>query len=74
MRVFAKDSFRTTRIKKGFTIVSLGKEIGLSKQMIGQIERKVNGVGPEKAKQIIDAFGVEFDDVFELVERVGNDE
>jgi DNA-binding XRE family transcriptional regulator len=71
MKVFAKKCFREIRIKKGFTTVSLGNAIGTTKQMVGQFEKRLNGVGPDKAKKIIDVLEVEFDDVFELVEREG---
>jgi DNA-binding XRE family transcriptional regulator len=70
LKVFAKNNFRTTRIKKGFSAVTLAEKIGTTKQAIGQIERRVHGCGPQKAKLITEVLGVEFDDVFELVERV----
>jgi transcriptional regulator with XRE-family HTH domain len=71
MRVVAKDIFREIRIKKGFTIVSLAAAVGTTKQTIGQIERGINGVGPENAKKIAEVLEVEFDEVFDLVKREG---
>ncbi|AHJ88641.1 hypothetical protein GBK2_43 [Geobacillus phage GBK2] len=69
MKVYAKENFREIRIKKGFTTASLGRAVGLTKQAIGQIERRENGVSPENCLKIAEALGVDFDDVFELVER-----
>jgi transcriptional regulator with XRE-family HTH domain len=69
MKVFAKENFREIRIKKGFSIVLLAEVVGMTKQAIGQIERRLNGVSPEKSQEILKTLGVEFDDVFELVDR-----
>jgi DNA-binding XRE family transcriptional regulator len=68
VKVYAKETLRAARIKQGHTIVSLAKAIGTTKQTIGQVERRVNGIGPDKAKQITIALGVKFDDIFELVD------
>lgn len=69
MKVLAKESFREIRIKKGFSIVLLAEVVGMTKQAIGQIERRLNGVSPEKSQEILKTLGVEFDEVFELVDR-----
>ena len=69
MKVIAKNTFRETRIKSGFSTVTLAEKIGTSKQNVGQIERRVNGIAPDKAKIVTELFGVNFDDIFELVER-----
>jgi transcriptional regulator with XRE-family HTH domain len=69
MKVFAKENFREIRIRKGFSIVLLAEIVGMTKQAIGQIERRLNGVSPEKSQEILKALGVEFDEVFELVDR-----
>jgi transcriptional regulator with XRE-family HTH domain len=69
LKIYAKEGFRAIRIKKGFTIVSLSDAIGTTKQTIGQVERRVNGIGPEKAAKIANVLGVGFDEIFELVER-----
>ena len=73
MKVFAKENFKTTRIKSGFSLSGLADTLEMSKQALGQIERRSNGVAPENARRIVELFGVEFDDVFELIERVGSD-
>lgn len=73
MKVIAKNTFREIRIKSGFSTVTLAEKIGTSKQNVGQIERRVNGIAAEKAKMVTELFGVSFDDIFELVERVGSD-
>jgi transcriptional regulator with XRE-family HTH domain len=69
LKIYAKMNFREVRIKKGFTIVSLSEAIGVTKQTIGQVERRVNGIGPKKATEIANILGVSFDEIFELVER-----
>jgi len=73
VKVIAKNTFREIRIKSGFSTVTLAEKIGTSKQNVGQIERRVNGIAAEKAKMVTELFGVSFDDIFELVERVGSD-
>jgi len=69
MKVYAKKNFKETRIKKGFNTVGLSKEINLTKQMIAQVERRANGISPEKAVLIATVLNVGFDEIFELVER-----
>jgi DNA-binding XRE family transcriptional regulator len=69
VKVIAKNTFREIRIKSGFSTVTLAEKIGTSKQNVGQIERRVNGIAPDKAKVVTELFGVSFDDIFELVER-----
>jgi DNA-binding XRE family transcriptional regulator len=71
VKVFANNKFRTTRIKSGFSIAKLAAAINISKQGLSQIERRCNGITPENARLIVDILGVQFDDIFELVERVG---
>lgn len=69
MKIYANGQFKIMRIKRGFTVVALAKAVGLTKQAIGQIERRANGVSPEKSVEILRVLGLDFDDVFELVER-----
>lgn len=69
MKVFAKENFKEMRIKKGFSIVSLAEIVGMTKQAIGQIERRSNGVSPEKSQEILKVLELDFDDIFELVDR-----
>ena len=73
MKVFANKNFKTTRIKSGFSLSGLAEATEITKQAMGQIERRCNGVSPENAHRIVRLLGVEFDDVFELIERVGAD-
>lgn len=69
MKIIAKDDFRAIRLKKGFTIVGLSEAVGTTKQTIGQVERQINGIGPEKAAKIAEVLGVGFDEIFQLIER-----
>lgn len=69
MKVFAKENFKSIRIKNGFSLVDLSRESGLTKQAIGQIERRSNGVSPKSAKVLTGLLNVDFDEIFELVER-----
>lgn len=68
MRIFVNDNFKPTRIKNGFSIIGLSKEIGITKQSLGQIERRVNGISPGNSKKILELFKVEFDDIFTIVD------
>lgn len=67
MKVMAKSNLRITRIKKGFSTVTLAEKVGLSKQAIGQLERGNNGISPENAQRILEVLDVSFDDVFVIV-------
>jgi transcriptional regulator with XRE-family HTH domain len=69
MKIYANDNFKVVRMMNGFSIVDLADKVGVSKQMLGQVERRINGISPAKAKSIIEALGVEFKEVFEFVER-----
>lgn len=66
MKVMAKKSLRITRIKAGFTLEMLADKAGMTRQAISQVERKINGIMPDKAIVICNALQVEFDQVFEL--------
>ena len=54
----AKSNLRITRIKKGFSIVTLAEKVGVSKQAIGQLERGNNGISPENAQRILEVLDV----------------
>lgn len=69
MKIKAKNNLRKCRIIKGFTQVELAEKVELTPQMIGQLENGISGVNPSNAKKIVKVLNVEFDDVFELVER-----
>lgn len=69
MKIYAKKGFREKRLLRGHTLVSLGLAADASKQTMGQVERRVNGIGPEKAKKVAQALHVEFEEIFEFVER-----
>lgn len=69
MRIFVKPNLKATRLKKGYSLSTFAEAVGLTKQMIAQIERRANGISPEKSQEVLKVLGVEFDDVFELVER-----
>lgn len=71
MKIYATDNFRKTRIKKGFSLVALAEKAELSKQAIGQVERRANGISPAKAIKVIELLQTDFDNIFELVERDG---
>lgn len=72
MKIFAKADFRVVRIKNGFTMAKLARMLGVSRTAMGLFERRKNGISPEKSRMLLDILGVEFDDVFELVERGGD--
>lgn len=69
VKVYARPSFRELRIKKGFSIIMLAHKLNISRQMIAQVERRANGISPDKAKKICELLEVEFDEIFQLVER-----
>lgn len=69
MRVFAKENFKEVRMKKGYGLVKLSELIGISKQGLAQVENRTNGISPERARLVLDILEVEFDEIFELVER-----
>lgn len=69
MKIYAKDTFRLSRLKGGYTIKDIAEAVGVTKQMIGQIERRENGIGPANAKKLTEVLNVEFEEIFEFVER-----
>lgn len=68
MKIYAKKNFKEIRMKKGYSIVGLAEKTEISKQALGQIERRINGISPENSQKIISTLNTEFDSIFELVE------
>lgn len=56
------------RIKQGMSQVELAKVVGVSKQSINGVERGRTNPAPLLAKNIAEALGISFDDIFSLVE------
>lgn len=59
----------TERIKKGMSISALSMASGLSVSSIWKIENEFSRPSPSSAKKICNALGVEFDTIFEIVEK-----
>lgn len=69
MKIYAQLNFAETRMKKGYSLIELSKEIGITQQGLGKFEKRLNGISPKKSQEILRLFDVDFDDIFELVER-----
>ena len=61
-------AFIYIRIVKGFTQRRLARETGLSSAFISQFENALRNIGPEAANRICICLGVEFGELFEIVE------
>lgn len=58
------DQFKMEVLKAGFSLRKLAKKINISSGYVTQIANGVRNPGPKVAKDITDAIGVHFDDVF----------
>jgi DNA-binding XRE family transcriptional regulator len=61
-------SFNELIIKKGFSKNSLSKATQLGQPTIVQISNGLRNPSPVTAKRIVDVLGVEFDEIFKIVE------
>ena len=59
--------FTRTRIKQGYSQRQLARETGLSSPFLSQLENRKRNIGPDAAKKICSALGVEFESVFEVL-------
>ncbi|MFV0342619.1 MAG: helix-turn-helix transcriptional regulator [Anaerocolumna sp.] len=68
-KVFAKsDSFSQARIKRGFTVNSLGDSLKVDPATLSRIENGKQSTSPVMAKRICRALGTDdFDQLFKIV-------
>lgn len=71
MKIYANDNFSIIRMKKGMSMQNLADAVGITINALYKNENRVHSVRPGNAKKIIDCLGVEFDDVFEVVDKEG---
>lgn len=69
MKIYAKPTFKEARLRMGFSVVSFADKMNISKQAVSGLESRKNGIRPEKAKEALEVLKVDFDEVFEFVER-----
>lgn len=69
MKVVAKKELRVARIKKGLTAYQMADHTGLTHTGYRQMERRVNGISPAKAKTVCEVLNLDFEKLFELVDR-----
>jgi transcriptional regulator with XRE-family HTH domain len=69
VRIFAKEDFRSRRIRMGFTCESIAALTGYTTSAFSKVERRENGINPKRAKKVLEALQLDFDEVFELVEE-----
>ena len=71
--VRAKKNFKNKIIKSGYSLRGLSIKAGLSPATVQQI-CKHSVLYPSTAKKICDAINMTFDDLFEITEKIGNEE
>lgn len=69
MKIILKDSrsFNELIMRKGYSKNRLSKAVEMSQPTIVQISNGTRNPSPFVAKKIMDALGVDFDDLFEIV-------
>ncbi|WP_081856959.1 helix-turn-helix domain-containing protein [Tumebacillus flagellatus] len=65
-----KTDFQKTRVLAGFTQRSLGEQTNLSSPFLSQVENGTRNVSAPNAKNICEALGCQFEDIFEIVESI----
>lgn len=67
LKIFAKESMRMERMRKGFTLTRFAELAGYTTSSMGKIENRRNGISPKRTQKVLDVLGMEFDEVFEFV-------
>jgi transcriptional regulator with XRE-family HTH domain len=67
LKVFAREALRKERIKQGFTLAALCKEVYYSESAFSKIEKRVNGLSPKGSSRVCEVLGLEFDELFEFI-------
>lgn len=66
--IVAKEVANSTRIKKGYSISKLAREIKMTRVTVQNIFNNNAKTTPETAKKICDVLDVEFDEIFKIQE------
>jgi len=68
------DEFKRLLLVNGFTQRSYGREIGISEAYANQIANGNRNPGPKIAKATADLLGVDFEDIFFIVDACKSDQ
>lgn len=67
--VVKKRAFVERRMKQGLSLKSIAERANVHYATVNRIENGKTNVNPVTAKAVCDALGVQFDEVFEIVEK-----
>jgi len=68
------DNFNRLLIKRGFSKREFGRKANMSEPYAQQISLGQRNPSPRMAKQICDALGVEFDDIFFITDACNSEQ
>jgi len=68
-KIISKSNFKPIRIKSGKSQNELAKLTGTTVGTISRLENQLSGTSPKTAKAIATALGVEFDELFYILDH-----
>lgn len=69
MKIVAKEDLQKRRLMAGMSSKKMAESADMTYQGYWRMESGRGGISPERSRLIVDALGVEFEDVFEIIER-----
>lgn len=70
LKIYAKENMRMIRMRKGFNLTEFAELAGYTTSSMGKIENRRNGISANRTQKVLDVLGVEFDDIFEFISFV----